>query len=113
MVASQDHDRRAGVASGILAMVGTTLVGVLMPFLTDPRRAAAPRTVATRPTTATPAVYIGKPLSVRPVVQALVATPRAVPAGSTASAAPAGRAIAHVRRRAKGRSINSAQSRCS
>ena len=59
---------------GILAMVGTILVQLLTPFLTDPRREAAPRTVATRPTTTTPAVYIA-PLSVRPVVQALVATP--------------------------------------
>jgi len=64
----------AALASlGILAMVGTTLAAVLMPLFVN-TRGPAPRDVSALPTATTPAVYIA-PLSVRPVDQALVATP--------------------------------------
>jgi hypothetical protein len=59
---------------GILAMVGTTLGGVLMPFLAKEFGAPPPSSVVATPTPTTPPI-MGKPLAVRPVVQALVATP--------------------------------------
>ena len=59
---------------GILAMVGTTLASLVMPFLMDTGGQSGPRSVTALPTPTTPAIYI-VPLSVRPVVQALVATP--------------------------------------
>jgi hypothetical protein len=60
---------------GILALVGTTLAQVVMPFLVDVRTDATPRPVASAPTTTTPTIHLA-PLVVRPVVQALVATPQ-------------------------------------
>jgi hypothetical protein len=58
---------------GILALAAVTVATLVMPFLVDQRNDAAPqRSVA--PTATTTAVYIA-PLSVRPVVQALVAAP--------------------------------------
>src|SRR6476469_9150630 len=65
---------------GILAMVGTTLASLLMPFLADTSKGSAPRNVTALPTTTTPAVYL-VPLTVRPVVQALMATPEQGPPG--------------------------------
>lgn len=59
---------------GILGLVGTTLGGVIMPFLMgDYGGAGAPRTAATPTSTAPP--VIGRPLSVRPVFKALVSKP--------------------------------------
>jgi hypothetical protein len=60
---------------GILAMVGTTLGGVLMPFVAKEFGAPPPRSALATPTTTVPPI-VGKPLAVRPVVQALVATPQ-------------------------------------
>jgi hypothetical protein len=60
---------------GILAMVGTTLGGVLMPFLAKEFGAPPPRSALSTPTTTVPPI-VGKPLAVRPVVQALMATPQ-------------------------------------
>jgi hypothetical protein len=61
-------------ALGILALVGTTLGGAIMPFLMgDSGGAAAPRTAAAPTSTAPP--VIGRPLSVRPVFKALVSKP--------------------------------------
>jgi hypothetical protein len=59
---------------GILAMVGTTLAAIVMPFLQgDPNdRASKPSTAA--PTSTAPAIVI-KPLAVRPVVEAFQAQP--------------------------------------
>ena len=59
---------------GIVAMVSTIVVGVAMAFLSKDSGQAAPRTTAL-PTPRAPAV-IGKPLVVRPVLEApLVARP--------------------------------------
>jgi hypothetical protein len=58
---------------GIVAMVGTTLGGVLMPFLAKEFGSPPPRSAVATPTMAP---IVGKPLTVRPVVQALVATPQ-------------------------------------
>ncbi|MDX1891945.1 SecDF P1 head subdomain-containing protein [Mycolicibacterium sp. 050158] len=74
--------RRLGIAIlasiGILAMLGTVLVGVAMGFMTEQPGRAAPRT-APMPTSRTPEV-IGIPLAVRPVVEVpLVATPEDCP----------------------------------
>ena len=74
---------------GILAMVGTTLASLLMPFLADTSEGSAPRNVTALPTTTTPAVYI-VPLTVRPVVQALVATPEQCPPGPPPPPPPPG-----------------------
>ena len=60
---------------GILAMVGTTLGGVLMPFVAKEFGASPPRSAVATPTSTLPPPSSGKPLAVRPVVQALVATP--------------------------------------
>jgi hypothetical protein len=57
---------------GILAMVGTTLGAVVMPFLA--KESAAPPSRSSTPTSTTPAIVM-KPLAVRPVFQALVSTP--------------------------------------
>jgi hypothetical protein len=58
---------------GIFAMVATTVAAVVMPFLANQGDDSAQHG-ASRPTPTTPSVYIA-PLIVRPVVQALVATP--------------------------------------
>jgi hypothetical protein len=58
---------------GILAMVGTTLGAVVMPFVLKDSGAPPSRSVAT-PSSTAPAIVM-KPLAVRPVFQALVATP--------------------------------------
>ena len=58
---------------GILAMVGTTLGAVVMPFVLKDSGAPPSRSV-TRPTPTAPPIVM-KPLAVRPVFQALVATP--------------------------------------
>jgi hypothetical protein len=60
---------------GILAMVGTTLGGVLMPFVAKEFGQPPSRSALATPTTTVPSI-VGKPLAVRPVVQALVATPQ-------------------------------------
>ena len=60
---------------GILAMVGTTLGGVVMPFVAKEFSVAPPRSAIATPTSTVPPI-MGKPLAVRPVVQALVATPQ-------------------------------------
>lgn len=57
---------------GILTMGITTLAAVVMPFLMNDDQASGTRTGPALPTTTAPAVYIA-PLTVRPVVQALVA----------------------------------------
>ncbi|MCW2552511.1 MAG: hypothetical protein JWR78_2292 [Mycobacterium sp.] len=63
---------------GILAMVGTIVVGVAMAFLMKDQGQVSQRT-APMPTTRTPAV-IGIPLAVRPVVEVpLVANPEDCP----------------------------------
>jgi hypothetical protein len=54
-------------------MVATTVAAVVMPFVLDRGDGAVQRS-ASGPATTTPTVYIA-PLTVRPVVQALVATP--------------------------------------
>jgi hypothetical protein len=59
---------------GILAMVGTALGAVVMPFVAKEFGAPPARSAVATPTSTTPAI-MGKPLVVRPVVQALVATP--------------------------------------
>jgi hypothetical protein len=57
---------------GILAMVGTTFAGIVMPFLQgDPSERTAKTTT---PTPTAPAIVI-KPLAVRPVVEAFEAQP--------------------------------------
>jgi hypothetical protein len=91
---SQQWSRRkimiAVLASiGILAMLGTLLASLLMPFMVDQGAGPTPRSVDTSPTTTTPAVYIA-PLSVRPVVQALVATPEKCQPGLPPPPAPPG-----------------------
>jgi hypothetical protein len=58
---------------GIFAMVATTAAAVVMPFLANQGDDSAQHG-ASRPTPTTPTVYIA-PLIVRPVVQALVASP--------------------------------------
>lgn len=58
---------------GILAMVGTTLGAVVMPFMQREMAPPARSAVAT-PTSTVPPIVM-KPLAVRPVLQALVATP--------------------------------------
>jgi preprotein translocase subunit SecD len=58
---------------GILAMVGTTLGTVVMPFVVGDSGAPPSRTAVTTPSSTVPAVVM-KPLAVRPVIQALVAT---------------------------------------
>jgi hypothetical protein len=58
---------------GILAMVGTTLGAVVMPFVLKDSVAPPSRSVAT-PSSTAPAIVMN-PLAVRPVFQALVATP--------------------------------------
>lgn len=65
----------AALASiGILAMVGTTLAAIVMPFLQgDAGDRAAKSSVATPTSTAPPIVI--KPLAVRPVVEAFQAQP--------------------------------------
>jgi hypothetical protein len=57
---------------GILAMVGTMLNTVVMPLVR--RELAAPSPSAATPTSTAPPIVM-KPLAVRPVLQALVATP--------------------------------------
>lgn len=52
---------------GILAMVGTTVASLVMPFLMG-GDSSDPRTVVATPTSTTPAVSI-KPLTVRPVLE--------------------------------------------
>jgi preprotein translocase subunit SecD len=59
---------------GILAMVGTTLGAVVMPFITKDSGAPPSRTAVTTPTSTAPAIVM-QPLAVRPVIRALVATP--------------------------------------
>lgn len=59
-------------ALGILAMAGTTLGAVVMPFVN--KESAAPTSRSVTPTSTTP-VIVMKPLAVRPVFQALVSTP--------------------------------------
>jgi hypothetical protein len=58
---------------GILAMIGTTVAALVMPFLQPDPKAAPPRPVAT-PTSTEPQLVI-KPLAVRPVVEAFQAQP--------------------------------------
>jgi hypothetical protein len=60
---------------GIFAMVATTVAAVVMPFLADQRDdSPQPRASRSTPSTSTSTSYIA-PLIVRPVVQALVASP--------------------------------------
>jgi hypothetical protein len=59
---------------GILAMVGTTLGAVVMPFVAKDSVAPPSRSAITTPSSTVPAIVM-QPLAVRPVVQALVATP--------------------------------------
>ena len=59
---------------GILALVGTTVAAIVMPFVQgDPRDRASNSTAAT-PTSTAPLIVI-KPLAVRPVVEAFEAQP--------------------------------------
>lgn len=58
---------------GILAMVGTTLAAIVMPFLQRDQTAAPPRPTAA-PTPTEPPVVI-RPLPIRPVVEAFQAQP--------------------------------------
>jgi hypothetical protein len=59
---------------GVLALVGTTLGGAIMPFIMgDLGGAATPRTPTTPSSTVPPVV--GRPLAVRPVFKALVSKP--------------------------------------
>ena len=57
---------------GVLTLGITTLAAVVMPFLMKDDQASTARTGGAPPTTTTPTVYIA-PLTVRPVVEALVA----------------------------------------
>ena len=59
---------------GILAMVGTTLGGVIMPLMMGDSSGAGTSRTAPTPT-ATPPPVIGRPLAVRPVAKALVSNP--------------------------------------
>ncbi|HEV7420088.1 MAG TPA: hypothetical protein VGO30_09600 [Mycobacterium sp.] len=59
---------------GILAMVGTTLGAVVMPFVLGDSGAPPSRSAVTTPSSTEPPVVM-KPLAVRPVIQALVTTP--------------------------------------
>jgi hypothetical protein len=59
---------------GILAMVGTTLGAVVMPFVTKDSVAPPTRSAIATPSSTAPAIVM-QPLAVRPVIQALVATP--------------------------------------
>jgi hypothetical protein len=68
---------------GIFAMVATTVAAVVMPLLLPQGEQSAQRTASTT----TPTVYIA-PLTVRPVVQALVATPEQCEPGAPPPPAP-------------------------
>ncbi|WP_155948569.1 hypothetical protein [Mycobacterium sp. URHB0044] len=59
---------------GILAMVGTTLGAVVMPFVAKDSDAPPTRSAIATPSSTEPAILM-QPLAVRPVIQALVATP--------------------------------------
>jgi hypothetical protein len=59
---------------GILAMVGTTLAAIVMPFLQGDPMDQASKSSAATPTSTAPAIVI-KPLAVRPVVEAFQAQP--------------------------------------
>lgn len=65
----------AALASiGILAMVGTTLAAIVMPFLQGDANDQASKSSAAAPTSTAPAIVI-KPLAVRPVIEAFQAQP--------------------------------------